>query len=59
MLDGNGTYGIVRTRIERRMSAYVEEITCVIFVVRLGVYCGGFAGFFLESRVSATHPIRE
>ena len=54
MLDGNGTYGIVRTRIERRMSAYVEEITCVIFVVRLGVYCGGFTRFFLESRVSAT-----
>ena len=59
MLDGNGTYGIVRTRIERRMSAYVEEITCVIFVVRLGVYCSGFTRFFLESRVSATHPMRE
>ena len=48
MLDGNGTYGIVRTRIERRMSAYVEEITCVIFVVRLRVYCSGFIRFFLE-----------
>ena len=49
MLDGNGTYDIVRARIERRMSTYVKEITCVIFVVRLGVYCGGFTRFFLET----------
>ena len=58
VLDGNGIYRIVRTCAERTMNTYVEEITCVVFVVRLGVYCSGFTGFFLESEVSATHSMR-
>ena len=41
------------------MNTYVEEITCVVFVVRLGVYCSGFTGFFLVSGVNATHPMRD
>ena len=59
MLDGNGTCGTVRTHFERELNAYIEEITCIVFVVRLGVYCTRFPGFFLENAVSARYPIRK
>ena len=60
MLDGNGTYGTVRTRFERRINAYIEEIACVVFVIQLRVYCSGFARVFLERRgVSVTHPMKK